>query len=169
MTLEFEPRFNHFQQDIERYLKSIGKREKLYDGTIMFTGYDAALDLMFERYVERKEFGPLVEHFRRWNWELSYNKYLLRLTSQLLVSKDWPDLQKLWGGVLKKRKMLYNDMWKIERKQPGKIPESSFRETKERLIESLQTIIQYANELGASTESDRYQKMLERVKTQKKA
>jgi uncharacterized protein YdeI (YjbR/CyaY-like superfamily) len=42
----------------------------------------------------------LVAEFRKWNWEWSYNDYLLELSSGLQQEKDWPLLKDLWAAVV---------------------------------------------------------------------
>lgn len=169
MKAEFEPKYKNFQRDIESYLTSIGKREKLRDGFIRFTGYDAACDLMFQKYMERQSFTPLVSHLRTWNWELSYGEFLLKLTSVLVASADWTNLQSLWDAVFAKRKKLYNDMWKIEREKPGALSTNSLQEAKERLIDTLQKILEFGTQLGNDSGVEKYKEALARVQAGKKA
>jgi hypothetical protein len=70
------PSFQHFQKDIERYLRNLGKAEKNEHGQTVYRGYDSAQSEMFRAYVENQALAPLVEEFRKWNWEWGYGDYL---------------------------------------------------------------------------------------------
>lgn len=167
---EFEPSFKDFQRDIERYLISIGKREVQKDGMIVFHGYDEALGKMFRWYVENNANAPLVKEFRRWNWEYQYNDYLRDLTIALKVQGDWPNLQVLWEkGVLRSRKKLFNDMWKIEKNTPGTIDPKSFSEAKMRLLETLGDMADIARMHGSNEDVDNYAKIEKRINEGKRA
>ncbi len=74
MITSFAPSFQHFQKDIERFLKSEGKCEKNEHGQIVYRGYQAAVDQMFRVYIEKEAFAPLVAEFRTWNWEWNYDQ-----------------------------------------------------------------------------------------------
>jgi hypothetical protein len=78
MNRSFVPSFQHFQKDVEGYLKSEGKCEKNAIGQTVYRGYQAAVTLMFRTYMEKKAFVPLVAEFRTWNWEWSYDDYHFR-------------------------------------------------------------------------------------------
>jgi len=60
MNRSFLPSFQHFQKDVELYLKSEGKCEKNAIGQTVYRGYQAAVALMFRTYMEKKAFLPLV-------------------------------------------------------------------------------------------------------------
>jgi len=79
----FAPSFQHFQKDIERFLKSEGKCEKNEHGQMVYRGYQAAVDHMFHAYLAQEAFAPLVDEFRKWNWEWDYDRYLLDLVAGL--------------------------------------------------------------------------------------
>lgn len=160
----FSPSFAKFQADIEGYLVAQGNREKTKDGFVVFHGYDDALALMFNRYLEEEAFDPLVSHFRVWNWEHSYNDYLLRLTDTLLRRRDWPLLRLLWSGVISKRRKLYNNIRKLERKAPGTVPASSVKASREGLIETLERVRSYSVQLGSDADTKSYENMLSKVK-----
>lgn len=161
MADAFQPRWDDFQRDIERYLTSIGKRERLEDGFIRFSGYDQALELLFDQYLEAKALAPLVAHFRGWNWERGGNHFLDRLTQQLLLARDWGQLQRLWDAVLAKRRKIYN----LERKPPHK----SLPAARQLLEETLDHILTCCRKLGAETDAAKYQDMRQRVQEGKKA
>lgn len=164
MPDQFSPSFLKFQADIEAYLAAQGKRKRTKDGFIIFHGYDDALTLMFDRYLEHQAFEPLVAHFRGWNWEHSYNDYLLRLTDALLEGRDWPLLKRLWSGVISKRRKLYNDIRKLERKAPGTIPSASAQASRDELLESLERIRSYCGEIGTVEDSNSYELMISKVR-----
>lgn len=165
----FSPSFVKFQLDIEAYLVAQGKREKTKDGFIVFHGYDAALKFMFDRYLEEGALEPLVSHFRTWNWEHSYNDYLIRLTNALLGRADWPLLKRLWSGVISKRRRLYNDIRKLERKAPGTLPAPSVRASKEKLLETLERVRSYAVKIGSAEDMKSYEKMISNARAGKVA
>jgi hypothetical protein len=164
MIDQFSPSFLKFQADIEAYLATEGKRERTKDGFIIFHGYDHALRLMFNRYLEHESYEPLVSHFRAWNWEHSYNDYLLRLTDALRERRNWPLLKLLWSGVISKRRKLYNDIRKLERKSPGKVPSSSAQASRDELLESLERVRSYSGEIGNAEDSISYELMISKVK-----
>lgn len=168
MPYEFQPSFKDFQKDIERYIISIGKRERTKDGMMIFWGYDDAQKLMFRRYLKHEAFGPLVAHFRSWNWEVGYNDYLLELTTALVIRQDWSCLQRLWDGVIAKRRKFYNDVWKIEKDEPGTLPSKTVIEAKERLLETLGRVQGFAEELGQPSDVDKYTEMMRRVQQGKR-
>jgi hypothetical protein len=169
MASEFQPSFNDFQKDIERYIISIGKRERTKDGMMIFWGYYDAEKMMFRRYLDHGAFDPLVAHFRSWNWEVGYNDYLLELTTALVTQRDWPLLQRLWDGVIAKRRKFYNEVWKIEKDDPGTLPSKTVTESRERLLETLRRVQAFAEELGQPGDVDKYAKMIGRVQRGRKA
>ena len=169
MRQDFNPAYKDFQKDIERYLISIGKREKSKDGMIVFWGYDDALKLIFQRYLDQGAFDPLVTHFKNWNWEVGYNGYLLELTAALLARRNWPLLQRLWDGVVAKQRKLYNQMWKIEKDAPGTLPSKQIIDSRELFLESLNRLIGFAEDIGEPGEMDKYAQMIERVNQGRKA
>jgi hypothetical protein len=87
MNKSFTPSFQHFQNDVEGYLKSEGKCEKNEHRQTVYRGYPAALAQMFRTYVEKEAFTPLAAELRKWNWEWGYNDYLLELSSGLQHNK----------------------------------------------------------------------------------
>lgn len=169
MTPPFSPSFVKFQADIEAYLVAQGKRERTRDGFIVFRGYDSALKHMFGRYLKASAFEPLVAHFQTWNWEHSYNDYLLSLTRSLRAKRDWTLLNRLWSGVIAKRRRLYNDIRKLERKSPGTVPATSVRNSRVKFLESLRRVRSYSIELGSPEETEAFEKMISRVKDGKSA
>lgn len=169
MTDDFQPSFKNFQQDIERYLISIGKREKGEDGMTVFWGYCDAQQMMFRRYLDHGAFNPLVTHFRSWNWEVGYNDYLLDLTTALVTRRDWPLLQRLWDGVIAKRRRFYNEVWKIEKDAPGTLPSKTVVESKESLLETLGRVKAFAEDLGQAGDADKYTKMTGRIQRGRQA
>jgi hypothetical protein len=169
MNKTFEPSFQNLQKDIERYLKSEGTVEKNEYGQTVYRGYPAALAKMSRMYSEREAFAPLVAEFRKWNWEWSYNDYLLELTSRLQEKKDWPLLKELWAAVIAKRRTNYNKTRKARKAVPGKIPEELVTKTSELLLDSLRRLQRYASELGYEPEVRGYVEMVARVEGGKKA
>lgn len=167
---EFEPSYKDFHKDIERYLTSIGKREKQKDGMIVFHGYDDALPRMFDWYLENNALAALTKEFRKWHWEHEYNNYLSRLTEALERDKDWENIKILWEkGVLQKRKKHYNDIWKIEKDSPGTIPAKSVKNVKALLLETLSDVIKLAQDYGSNEDVLRFQKINKKVHEGKKA
>lgn len=167
--MKFEPHYSDFQKDIERYLRSRGNCEKLNDGTIKYSGYEDALSEMFQTYIRQRALAPLVTHFRRWNWELSYNDYLLRLSDQLLIARDWKNLRDLWNGVLAKRKAHYNKVWKIEKDSPGKLPTQTIQDCKARLLDTLGRLLSFSRDFGATAKLVEYEQTVAKVEAGRKA
>lgn len=163
MSLPFAPSFQHFQEDIERYLKNAGKVEKNEHGQTVYRGYDVALSEMFRVYIEREALAPLVAEFRKWNWEWSYGDYLLELTACLRRSRDWPLLKSLWTAVIAKRRTNYNKTKKARKAVPDKIPEELEEKTRRLLLESLFQFRDYASEFGKESEIEGYAAMISRV------
>jgi len=169
MSKVFSPSFQHFQNDIERYLKSEGKSEKNEHGQTVFHGYPATLSLMFRAYMENEAFAPLVAEFRRWNWEWGYNDYLLELTERLLEAGNWLLLKELWAGVIAKRRTNYNKTRKAQRLVPDKIPEDLVTKTGGLLLESLARLQGYAAALHHEADVHEYVEMMGRVEKRAKA
>jgi hypothetical protein len=170
LMTNFKPGFNDFQKDIERYLASTGRREKCDDGMIVFHGYDDALNKMFGWYLTKGALAPLAKHFRSWNWEYQYNDFLTGLTSALEEKRDWDNLHLLWEkGVLRCRKKMYNDIWKLEKDDPGTIKPTSYAEAKARLLKTLVDILLLAESFGSAGDIDRYRKMVQKVENGRKA
>jgi len=169
MPNPFTPSFKDMQKDIERYLKSEGKVEKNEHGQEVYRGYGDAVGLMFQQYMDEEAFVPLVADFRKWNWEWSYNDYLLKLTARLQETKNWPCLKELWTAVIAKRRTNYNITRKFRKSLPEKIPESTLQKTRELLLESLQRFEAYAAELGRESDIAEYFDMMERVRKGGKA
>lgn len=169
MSSQFQPKYKDFQQDIERYLVSIGKCEKTKDGMTVFRGYEDALKLIFSRYLDQEAYDPLVSHFRNWNWEETYNNFLWELTDALTKRRDWPRLQKLWDGVIGKRRKLYNDIRKIENDDPGALPSKTVVQSKERLLETLERVKSFSEDLGNLADTEKYAKMIGKIERGRKA
>jgi hypothetical protein len=163
MNKAFAPSFQHFQKDIERYLKSEGKCEKNEHGQTVFRGYPAAVDQMFRAYIEKEAVAPLVAEFRKWNWEWGYDNYLLELTARLRDTGDWLLLKELWAAVIAKRRTNYNKTKKAQKAVPEKIPEELVTKTRELLAESLQRLRGFAIELQREAEIGKYLEMIARV------
>ncbi len=159
----FQPKFEDFQDDVERYMNSLGTNLHTRDGTQVFHGYDDALKLMFRRYLDQAAFDPLVAHFRRWNWEVGYNEFLLSLTEALAERRDWPRLKVLWGGVIAKRRKLYNDARKIVRQRPAGLPPDTVQQIRDRLVETLRRVRAISDEFGTPEDSGTYSRMIEKV------
>lgn len=169
MNKSFEPSLRNFHQDVERYLKSEGKCEKNEHGQTVYRGYPAAVAEMFRTYLENEAFTPLVAEFRKWNWEWSYNDYLLELSSGLQQEKSWPLLKELWAAVVAKRRTNYNKTKKAQKSFPEKIPEESVTKTRDLLLESLYRLKQYASELGHESDIKEYAAMIVRVEKRLRA
>ena len=169
MTRSFAPSFQHFQKDVERYLKSEGKCEKNEHGQTVYRGYQAALAQMFRAYIEREAFAALVEEFRKWNWEWNYDDHLLELTSRLQQARDWPLLEKLWAAVVAKRRTNYNKTRKAQKAFPEKIPEELVTKTRDLLLDALFRLRQYAAEFGHESDVGAYLEMIVRVEKRLKA
>ena len=159
----FTPSLQHFQKDIERFLKSEGQCEKNEHGQTVYRGYQAAVPRMFRAYIEKKAFVPLVAEFRTWNWEWGYNDYLMELTDCLREAGQWPLLKELWAGVIAKRRTNYNKTKKAERALPDRIPEDLVTKTRELLLESLYRLRGYAVEQQQESDVREYLAMIARV------
>ena len=169
MGRTFTPSLQEFQNDIERYLTSEGKREKNEHGQIVFRGYPAAVALMFRTYMEKEAFVPLVAEVRKWNWEWSYGDYLLDLTTALQQNRDWPLLEELWAAVVAKRRTNYNETKKAQKAVPDKIPEELVTKTRDLLLDSLYRLQRHASELGHESDVGAYLEMTVRVEKRMKA
>ena len=169
MGRTFTPSLQGFQNDIERYLTSEGKREKNEHGQIVFRGYPAAVALMFRTYMEKEAFVPLVAEVRKWNWEWSYGDYLLDLTTALQQNRDWPLLEELWAAVVAKRRTNYNKTRQARKAVPDKVPEELVTRTRDLLLESLHRLQGYASELGREADVVAYLEMTVRVEKRVKA
>lgn len=163
MEPPFKPRFNDFQGDIERYLRHLGNTPTIKDGMMVFHGYDEALKRMFRQYIAVEAFDPLVAHFRRWNWELGYNPFLLELTEALAERQDWPRLKLLWDGVIAKRRKLYNDVRKIERRKPSALSADTVHQSRERLLETLRRVRSMCEVFGSPRDSEAYSQMIDKA------
>lgn len=169
MNRSFTPTFQHFQKDVERYLKSEGKCEKNEHGQTVYRGYPEALALMFRAYIDKEAFAPLVAEFRNWNWEWNYDDHLMDLTSRLRQRRDWPLLKELWAAVVAKRRTNYNKTKKAQKALPEKIPEELVIKTSDLLLESLYRLQRYASELGHESDVGAYLEMIVRVEKRMKA
>ena len=163
MNKSFAPTFQHFQTDIERYLKSEGKCEKNEHGQTVYRGYPAALALMFRTYMDKEAFAPLVAEFRTWNSEWSYGDYMLELTSALQQRRDWPLLKELWAAVVAKRRTNYNKTKKAQKSVPDKIPEELVTKTRGLLLDSLRRLQRHASDLGQESDVGTYMEMIRKV------
>jgi hypothetical protein len=163
MNKSFAPSFQHFQNDVERHLKSEGKCEKNEHGQMVFRGYQAAVDQMFRAYIEKEAFAPLVAEFRKWNWEWGYDNYLLELTARLRDARNWFLLKELWAAVIAKRRTNYNKTKKAQKAVPEKIPEELVTKTRELLAESLHRLRGFALEFQREADVGEYLEMIVRV------
>jgi hypothetical protein len=156
MNMPFTPSFQDFHKDVERSLKSEGKVEKNEHGQTVFRVYPAALALMFRTYIENEAYAPLVEEFRKWNWEWGYDDYLLELSSGLQQTRDWPLLKQLWTAVVAKRRTNYNKTRQVQKSHPQEIPEELVTKTRDLLLDSIDRLQRYAAELGHESEVQEY-------------
>jgi hypothetical protein len=124
---------------------------------------------MFRLYMEQDALGPLVEEFRKWNWEWDYNGYLLELTARLRKLGDWPLLQRLWNGVIAKRRTNYNRTREARRAAPDKISQELAVKTQRLLLESLYQVRETASSLHQESAAAEYSSMIERVEKMRKA
>jgi hypothetical protein len=169
MITSFAPSFQHFQKDIERFLKNEGKCEKNEHGQTVYRGYQAAVDQMFRIYMEKEAFAPLVAEFRTWNWEWNYDQYLVDLSVRLKDAGHWSLLKELWGAVIAKRRTNYNKTKKARRAVPEKVSEELVAKTRELLLDSLYRLRNYASELQKTPEVGEYVEMIARVEQRRKA
>lgn len=170
MSKSFAPSFQHFQNDVERYLKSEGKVEKNEHGQTVYRGYQTAVDMMFRAYIERDDaLEPLVAEFRKWNWEWSYDNYLMELSARLQERGDWSLLKELWAAVVAKRRTNYNKTKKARKAVPDKVAEESVTKTRELLLDSLNRLVRYASELHKESDVTGYSAMIARVEQRKNA
>jgi hypothetical protein len=160
----FSPSFRRLQSDIEAYLTAQGKRTRKPDGLVVFLGYEEALRVMFERYLEHGAFDALVSHFRLWNWESSYDDYLIRLTQALRAGRDWPRLRRLWSAVISKRRRLYNGQLRMQRQTNPTRSAPALEAARERLLESLGRAVTYATEIGTERDAAAYGEVISAVK-----
>jgi hypothetical protein len=159
----FVPTFRDFQRDVEHQLKHEGKCTKNERGQTVYRGYEAAVGAMFVAYMNADALAPLVEEFRKWNWEWSYDRYLLDLTARLKAAESWPLLKTLWAAVVAKRRTNYNKTLKARRAVPDKVPEALVTKTRALLLESLSRIHEYSSELGREADVAEYVAMRARV------
>jgi hypothetical protein len=164
MNRGFTPSYSDFQSDIEGYIISQGKSEQTADGMTIFRGYFDALDLMFHSYLEQRAYEPLVAHFRQWNWEVGDNQYLRDLSRALYQDHEWHRLQTLWDSVLTKRRRLYNEMRRTDKKQPGSIPPGQVEHLRELLIETLSRLVGFAEDFGMKEDLEKYARTMERIR-----
>jgi len=169
MPSGYQPDFKNFQRDIERYLAHIGKREKRADGMIVFHGFPEAQRAMFDRYLEAEVLEPLVGEFKTWNWEYSYDDFLLELTAALEKKRDWTGLETLWRSVLTKRKKLYNELRKLDRDDPAALPRDSLAGARERLLETAGRLIDLVEKYGTAEAVKGYSILADKVGRRKKA
>jgi hypothetical protein len=169
MKSSFTPSFQHFQKDIERYLKSEGKCDKNEHGQTVYRGYPAAVALMFRTYMDKEAFAPLVAEFRTWNWEWSYDDYLLELTASLQHTRDWPLLKELWAAVVAKRRTNYNKTRKAQKAVPEKIPAELVTKTRDLLLDALYRLQRNGSDLGHESDVGAYAEMIVRVEKGLKA
>jgi len=169
MKKTFTPTFHNFQDDIERYLKIMGKSEINEHGQTVYHGYPAAVDYMFSNYLKEKAFRPLVAEFRKWNWEWGYNNYLLDLTTCMQSNRDWILIKELWGAVIAKRKTNYNKSKKARKAFPDKVSEELVMKTKKLLLGSLYKFRTYATKLKQESAFEIYLGMISRVENDKNA
>ena len=169
MNQSFTPSFQHFQQDVEHYLTSEGKREKNEHGQTVYRGYPAAVARLFRIYIEKEAFAPLVAEFRKWNWEWNYDDHLFALTLGLQRTRDWPLLKELWAAVVAKRRTNYNKTRKARKSVPEKVPEELVSRTRALLLDSLYRLQRYASELDQESDVGAYVEMIVRVEKEMKA
>jgi hypothetical protein len=165
----FAPSFQHFQKDIERFLKSEGKCEKNEHGQMVYRGYQAAVDQMFHAYLAQEAFAPLVDEFRKWNWEWDYDRYLLDLVARLQDTGNWPLLKELWEAVIAKRRTNYNKTRKAQKAFPEKISDALVTRTRELLLDALYRLRSYAAELHNTSDVEKYLEMIARVEQRRNA
>jgi hypothetical protein len=159
----FQPRFDNLQKDIERYLTSAGKYSKTPEGMIMFRDYEDTLKILFDRYIQHRAFAPLVSHFRSWNWEYTYNTFLVELTDALRADGDWPQLKRLWDGVVAKRRKLYNDLLKLRKRDPRAVTRESLVQARDRLVETLGRVREMSVQHGTVEDTDQYSRLVEKA------
>ena len=155
MNSTFTPTFRHFQNDIERYLKSEGKCETNEFGQTVFRGYEAAVPEMFEEYLEYGAFAPLVA-----GWAKCPG---CGTASRLKEAGDWPLLFELLSAVVAKRKTNYNKTKKARNAAPAKVPEALVIKTRDLLLESLHWLCDAAAEFRREAEVAKFAAMIPKV------
>ena len=169
MADTFVPTFRDFQRDIENRLKHEGKCERNERGQTVYRGYEAAVGQMFRAYMDEKALAPLVEEFRKWNWEWGYDSHLLDLTASLKAEGDWPLLERLWAAVIAKRRTNYNKTLRARRAVPDSVSEDLVSKTRALLLESLSQFRQFASEFQREDEFADYAEMIARVERKLRA
>jgi hypothetical protein len=163
-------RFDSVQKDIERYLSSVGKRSRTPTGMIVFRGYDDALRIVFAQYLQHGALAPLVTHFHKWNWEYSYNTFLFELTDALSAEGNWPQLQRLWDGVVAKRRKLYNDLLKLRKQDHATaVPPETLVQARERLLDALNRVRELSVNHGTANDTSEYSRLIENVDAGRRA
>lgn len=85
-----------------------------------------------------------------------------------LYRSDWPLLQRLWDGVIARRRRFYNEVWQIEKDDPGTLPTKTVVEAQESLLEALGRVKTFAEALGQPGDADKYTAMMGRVQRGRK-
>jgi hypothetical protein len=129
----------------------------------------ALLSAFSEGHRAQEAFAPLVDEFRKWNWEWDYDRYLLDLVARLQDTGNWPLRKELWGAVIAKRRTNYNKTRKAQKAFPEKISDALVTRTRELLLDALYRLRSYAAELHNTSDVEKYLEMTARVEQRRNA
>ena len=155
--------FTNVHRDIERHIKESDGVEKRKDGFLIYHGYDAALEHVVDEYLQAKAYEPLIKFFRGWNWEVGDHDFLRLLTDRLLADGEWNHLERLWNGVINKRRKLYREMMRIREEDPKAIPQRQCDDAKALLVWSLERLRDLARELGRDEDVEGLERRIKRL------
>jgi len=115
--------FRDIGRDIERWMHAYGTPDTLEGtGTKVLRGLDKAESFVLDAYFQRKAYDALIAHVVGFNQIVNYeNPLLTRLTEALVADKELAKINKLWRGVIAKRKIGYFETAAYHKKMPDKV------------------------------------------------
>ena len=93
--------FQNIEKDIDQWADKVARIES-WSPTPVVRGLEQAREYVFDAYLEKKQFTPIVEYlltFWNWNWT-SENPFLEKAVTALRADRESEKLKRLWRGII---------------------------------------------------------------------
>lgn len=107
--------FRNLDLDIERTCVQTGET---IGGIPVLRGYDEAREFVFSTYLDKKQYGAVVDYLLEQNWEWGVNQFVERATDALKRDGELDKLKRLWRGVIASQKQNYWATYAIRNESP---------------------------------------------------
>jgi hypothetical protein len=98
--------FKDINRDIDRFMEKFGQPDNI-DGTPVLRGYEEAKRFVVGAYFQNKAWDPLIAYYLGFNF-VGDDSFILPLSDALRGNREHVRLNRLWKGIVTKRKL---DFW----------------------------------------------------------